>query len=192
MKKLFKVAAVAVLSLGFGVAAQAQSSNFNIAANASVVDQIEVARVADLSFGMVMQGLDKYVTYAGGVTGGGAANGPTPTAGVFNLFAGVGTNVTLAFTTPTNLTGPEGASMAIDFDKNLAGETGVSNAAVGAASDTATPFKVATGITLDDFDTNDIDGRNGLKVFIGGVVRPASNQASGNYTGVITLTATYN
>lgn len=195
MKNLVKIAAVAVLSLGFGVAAQAQSDDQRIVASANVVDQIEVARVSDLTFGMVMQGLPKHIGYQGNILGGGAtsqgADGLTP--GVFNVFATAGTNLTLSFEADANLTGPVGSSpMPIVFNKDH--ENGdVFSAAYGADSGIgATPFNVGTPKSITNVPVGLIGTRNGFKVFVGGTVQPAVDQTSGSYTGNITLTATYN
>ncbi|MBS4073148.1 MAG: hypothetical protein KGZ90_17595 [Algoriphagus sp.] len=197
MKNLFKVVAVAVLSLGFGVAAQAQTDDAKIVASANVVDQIEVARVSDLTFGMVMQGLPKHIGYQGNILGGGASSAGAAdlTPGVFNVFATAGTNLTLTFTTPTGgvLDGPNGAKLQIVFNKDHE-DKDVFSAAYGIDSgENATEFLVGTPTAVTNIPANDlVGGRNGIKVFIGGTVKPTSNQASGAYTGDITLEATYN
>ena len=70
MKNLVKIAAVVVLSLGFGVAAQAQSDrtgsgNASIEASAEVLGNVEVIAGLPLVFGQVMPGFNKFVSLEG-------------------------------------------------------------------------------------------------------------------------------
>jgi hypothetical protein len=57
-----------------------------------------------------------------------------------------------------------------------------------------TPFTPATGTQVagGNFPANVINLKNAIYVYIGGTVTPGANQAIGNYTSNITLTATYN
>lgn len=192
MKNLFKVAAVVVLSLGFGLAANAQDRSAQISASAKVVDALSVTKDQDLNFGIVMQGVNKLVNSQGGVadTDAGTNNTTDVKVGKFLVNAGAGSSVTLSFVVPSNLTGPSGATMPIAFneDENGADATTV---AYGAESGNQTKLLVTEGNSILFPDTQ-IGGKTATYVWVGGVVKPSATQANGSYTGSVTLTASYN
>lgn len=193
MKKLFKVVAVAVLSLGFGIAANAQTTDNKIVASATVVDVLKVEAGDALSFGQVSRGIDKYVPMTGAAESGESSTSQSGVSnGYFRVFAGVGANVNLTFSALTVLKNGD-EELKIDFNKGLS-PTGVENTiAYGTtgASPTLVPMTFGSN-TIASFPENDINGSNGVLVYVGGTVRPSQTQVSGTYTGDIILTATYN
>ncbi len=193
MKKLFKVVSVAVLSLGFGVVANAQVRNANISAKATVVDQLEVKNLQDLDFGVVMQGANKMVDVAGAVTStDGASVSSTAKVGQFSILAGVGSSITIKVDVPSTLTGPQGSTpMPVVFNRNLADDADAITVGYGIASSSVLPLNVNANNPISMPDTK-IGEKTGTYVWIGGVVKPSATQANGAYSGTITLTASYN
>ncbi len=178
----------AALTFMFGISAgiMAQSTdNDNLTAKATVLQGINVTKVADLEFGWVSPGLAKTIDLVNTATGGQVGEG-TEATGVFTVSAAVGSNVQLQFTTlPTNLTY---LTNDLPIGTYTAGYALVNPYASG------TSFTPGTGIQVESgsFPTNDISGANAIYVFIGGTVTPGASQAAGDYTGTVTLTATYN
>jgi hypothetical protein len=195
MKNLFKVAVVAVLSLGFGVAANAQDRSAEIAASAKVVDALSVTPDQDLNFGIVMQGVKKMVSVSGGTSDldGGEDNTTGVTVGKFLVNAGAGSSVTLSFIVPSNLKNGT-IDLPILFNQGLDGQPAVT-VAYGATSGSVTGLSVSADNSITFPSTPIGEGtaaKNGTYVWIGGVVNPSGNQANGSYTGTVTLTASYN
>ena len=193
MKNLVKIAAVAVLSLGFGVAANAQTDNKKIVASATVVDVLKVEAGDPLSFGQVTKGVAKYVPMTGPAVSGESATSQVGVSnGYFRVFAGIGSNVNLTFTNLSQLTFG-GENLAIDFNKGLAADGEENTVAYGTTGATPTLFPMIFGSNnISSFPANDINGTNGVLVYVGATVRPTAAQVSGTYRGDIILTATYN
>ena len=195
MKNLLRVAAVVVLSLGFGIAAQAQNRSANISAGATVVDELAVTRDQDLNFGIVMQGVKKMVSVSGGTSDLDAGNDNTTNVkvGKFLVNAGAGSSITLSFTVPSNLTNG-GNNLPILFNQGLDGQPAVT-VAYGATSASVVGLSV-TGPNSITFPSTTIGqgdaAKNGTYVWVGGVVNPSGTQVNGAYTGTITLEASYN
>lgn len=193
MKNLVKIAAVAVLSLGFGVAAQAQTNGeASMTATASVLGNLEVTAPTELSFGQVMPGFDKYVPMTGGEATSnslGTVNQTGVESGLFKVFAAQGASIQLdlaitPFANGTNI-------LPIDFNKGLAEDGTETTLAWG--NDGISPVKMIIGENvISSFPSSLLDDKNGVNVYVGGTVRPAANQASGAYAATITLTASYN
>jgi len=193
MKNLVKIAAVAVLSLGFGVAAQAQKTDNKIVASATVVDVLKVEAGDPLSFGQVTRGVDKYVPMTGAAESNESATSQANVSnGYFRVFAGIGSNVNLTFSPLTQLSfGSE--KLNIDFNKGLSATGTTNTVAYGTTGANPTLVPMIFGSNnISSFPENDINGTNGVLVYVGATVRPAANQVSGTYTGDIVLTATYN
>lgn len=195
MKNLFKVVVVAVLSLGFGVAAQAQDRSATLAASAKVVDALSVTQDQDLNFGIVMQGINKLVNSAGGVADTdllGEDNDTDVEVGKFLVHAGAGSSVTLSFIVPSVLTNAaaNNATMPIAFNQDE-NEADFMTVAYGATSAAQTRLEVTGGNSIT-FPSTQINSKTGTYVWVGGVVKPSANQANGSYTGTVTLTAAYN
>lgn len=157
-------AALAAALLCLTAAGEAQAAG--IGATARVLRVITVTGARTLAFGNVLPGVARTVGVAAG------------TSGRFTLRGQNGANVNLSFTLPSSLTSgantlPIGAWTGFVNRVNNTGGTG--SAFTPSAAATAAAFSPS--------------GR--LFVFIGGTVTPVANQAAGNYTGTITLTAAY-
>jgi hypothetical protein len=195
MKNFAKILFASVLSLGFGVAAQAQTGdNAVIAASATVLGNLEVEAGLPLAFGQVMPGFDKYVALRGNtVTSSsvGTVNATGVTSGFFKVFAAQGAGVLLGLTYVALNNGSE--DLELDFNEGLA--VGVDVTTVGWGTETIVPTKMLMDATtaISSFPASIIDtDKNGVFVYVGGTVRPTGTQSSGDYTGSITLTAAYN
>ena len=193
MKKLFKVVAVAVLSLGFGVAAQAQTTDNRIQASATVVDAIRVDVGSALSFGQVTRGVDKYVPMTGPAVSGASATSQSGVLnGFFEVYAGSGSNVNLTFS-PLSQLMKGSVPLAIDFNKGLSPTGTINTVAWGTVGENSVLTPMVFGSNnISNFPAHLIDGTNGVYVYVGGTVRPTADQESGVYTADIILTATYN
>ncbi len=196
MKNLVKIAAVAVLSLGFGVAANAQTGEgkATIGASATVLGNIEVVKGDDLGFGQVMPGLDKHVPMIGGNedavnAGTGNVNLVGVSSGFFKVFAAEGSSVVLDLAFSGLAFG--GVPLALDFNEGLTDGSDVTTLAYGTET-LATKRMIIGDNPIPSFPASPLDEKNGVYVYVGGTVRPEANQAPGNYTGTLTLTATYN
>ena len=139
MKKITKIFFAGLLSVGFGVAAQAQNTSESITVGATVVDELKITPGDNLQFGMVTQGIKKRVmpnddvVLSNSQTAG--AGGLTPTSGKFVVNAQAGSNVTLEFTAiPTALNGPSSATMPIKFNTDFDGTTELVTVGYGAST----------------------------------------------------------
>nr|MBI1229443.1 hypothetical protein [Cytophagales bacterium] len=197
MKKTIKILTAAILAVSFGSLVHAQSAT--ISANATVVSEIAVARVADLNFGTLVTGQIKTIFYDGSVfVSTGSALG-SANRGEFTVAAAAGSDVRLSFNLPTNLAGPGASTLPIDFaweDVSPFGSVTSNNVlVVGQEGDQTQIFNPPLGpISVYDssFPTFEaIAGTNSVRVFIGAQV-DATGVSAGSYTGTITLSATYN
>lgn len=180
------VALTIVLGFAFNSFAQ-QSANDNILGKADVVAAVTVDGAQDLQFGNVTPGNTKTISTTGSVAAG-TAGGTTETQGKYNITKGANSQVTLAFTLPTNLTDGGSNNLAINFNDYNSTKCGL---ITGSGSDV--PFTPATGITTANAGaTAWVFGESAFTVNLGGTVVPTVGQAAGAYTGTITLTATYN
>jgi hypothetical protein len=164
-----------------------QSANASITGLANVAAQVTVAGTGNLQFGNVTPGNTKTISAAGVVVAG-TIGGTTEVEGKFLVTKGANTQVTLAFTLPTDLiSGSDNLPINFaDFGANKLGNL------TDAGSNTA-PFTPATGITTANTgSTVWAFGATNIDVHIGGTVVPTAAQPSGAYSGNITLTATYN
>jgi len=164
MRTTTRVSAVvaALLTLG-ALPAKAQSANINAVAN--VFQAITVTGAQTLDFGNVFPGVNKTILATAG------------TAGRFDLAGQISAPVQVAFALPTNLT--SGAN-----NLAIATWTGCTSPTTSSAGCTAfTPSGTAT--------TTAFSGAGALSVFVGATVSPTPTQASGAYTGIVTLTANY-
>ncbi len=184
--------------MGFAFSAMGQTANDGITASATVVDAISVADAQNLNFGQVSVNVNKSVDIDGIATSTATATSVDDvTVGRFKVFAGAGSNVELQFTTlPATLAGPSSATMPIVYtlDHASASKNFAAYGLAENASGTPTRFDPNSSVNVGSgtFPTNIVDTKNGIYVYIGGTVQPASDQVTGSYTGIITLTATYN
>lgn len=191
--KQMKIFAALVLMMGFGISAMAQQTdNDQIAAKAEVVAQVNVTKVTDLQFGMVTPGVNKSISVTGTVLQGTA--GTSTFAGVeqeghFTVTKGANTYVTLQLTLPSTLSDGTN-SLAINYNDVTATKLGLLQ--IGGLQDFAFTPVTATDIELNAGTHSAYFGATSFDVFLGGTVEPASGQVAGDYTGTITLTATYN
>lgn len=186
-KSAIQILIALTIVLGFAINSFAQqSANANITGKADVVAAVTVTGAQDLQFGNVTPGNTKTISTTGTVAAG-TIGGTTETQGKYDITKGANSQVTLAFTLPSNLT--SGANnLAINFND-------YSSTQCGRISGTGTDvmFTPATGITTANSGTTAwVFAANAFTVNLGGTVVPTNNQASGAYTGTITLTATYN
>jgi len=185
MRKMMKILVMLSLAMFFAMGAMAQNDNANTTGKALIVQGIDVVWAADLNFGWVSPGLNKTVALDGTVTGSNVGK-ISETTGLFHVMAAAGSDVQLQFTTlPGNLV-YSGNDLTITY---VAGWDTADDYSSGTDFTTAaTSTQVASGT----FPTNTIGTTNGIYVFIGGTVAPTGTQVAGEYTGTITLTATYN
>jgi len=129
--------------------------------------QLLATGIRNLSFGLVIPGVMTTV----------APSDPVR-SGQYEIQAALGTRLRLDFTLPTQLTGPSGASMPLNFQNNdaLLIETGP-----GAVSQNQNPKSMKPYTMLYG---------NRLLLFLGGSVTPAANQATGAYANTVSLTVT--
>jgi hypothetical protein len=191
MRNLVKFTFVFAFLAVIGFSANAQTDNSTISVGASVFDQISVAGFQDLAIGQVMRNTVKQVDIDETITGDSPSTSGVA-VGKFKVFAGAGADVSLDFTSISTLS--DGTNtLAIDFNDgtNDLVAWGLGENATGAA----VRFS-SYGITKvggnDCFPTNTIDAKNGIYVYVGAKVTASDTQASGNYSGTVTLTATYN
>jgi hypothetical protein len=202
MKNLVKIAAVAVLSLGFGVAAQAQGTpgNASIQASAEVISNVEVIGGLPLVFGQVMPGFNKFISLEGTAAdlSAGTVNSTGVSQGSFYVSAAPGSSVILDFDLPVELA--DGAKkMEIVFNQGLEEATNTIAWVTGTTL-TAIPNNQIDGHLIPSFPQGEVNvgtdanpnNKNAITVFVGGMVKPTSTQASGSYVGTISLTAAYN
>jgi uncharacterized protein DUF4402 len=156
---------VAALAAIFGVGSLAAQNNASATVSATVQQPITVTKNSDLSFGNVFPGVDKSIA----VTAGGAAK--------FTIAGQATTPVNLTFTIPATI-----ASSGNNL--TLASWTGhYATTDVTSGGTTFTPSASATSATLS--------GSGALYVYVGATAQPSSTQASGSYSGSMTMTVVY-
>jgi hypothetical protein len=185
MKKTVKILAAAILAVGFGSLANAQSAS--ISANATVISEIAVTTLANLNFGTVVVGQTKSIDGYGNID---VSTGPIlgPAGfGMFRIVALKGSNVGLTFVLPTNLNTTGGASLPITFGEGAAGKSGM----IELKPFEQTEFDPSIPYQINGFLNGGDPAYDYVQVFIGGKV-DATVATAGTYTGTITLNATYN
>ena len=164
MKTSIKSLLTAVLLLLTGTALHAQDSgSADINASANVLDAISVNGVAPLTFGDVARNSISSIEAS-----------DTENRGQFTI-SGSDRTVLLTFALPENLT--DGTN---DLPISFSDTDAIWNN--GGPDTSFDPNEPNTEATIADGDVD---------VFIGGSVDVDENQAAGNYTGTITLTAEY-
>ena len=129
--------------------------------------QLLATGIRNLAFGAVIPGVTSTV----------APSDPVR-SGQYEIQAPLGTRLRLDFTLPTQLTGPSGATMPINFQNNdaLLIETGPGAVSQNQNPKSMKPYTMTYG--------------NRLLLFLGGAVTPAANQATGSYANTVSLTVT--
>jgi len=196
MKKSVKILMVVVFAFGTTFLAQAQDRSVTMSATAKVVDVLDVQKEQDLDFGIVMQGVNKMISVTAGVSDNdaGADNVTGIKGGVFQVFAGAGSSVSLTVTVPSVLGGANSTTLPIVFNRDLDDAADETTIGYGISSGSVTKLLTnqANSITFPSGVTDVIGTKSATRVFIGGVVKPSATQANGTYTGTITLAAIYN
>lgn len=193
MKTTIKTFIAAIITIGFGSFANAQSAS--ISANATVISEISVANVANLNFGTLVAGQIKTIDLFGNVSVSTGSTLGTTRQGEFTVAASAGSDVRLSFSLPTNLNGSGAAVLPISFAWE--DEYGFPELSVRIITDGQGGADYVNPTSSISFPGNSfptveaIPGTNSVRVFIGGQV-DATNATAGTYTGTITLNATYN
>jgi len=133
----------------------------------SVEAQATVSPIRNLTFGPVIQGIPKHIL----------PNDATR-SGEFQFIATLNDNIRIAFTLPTRLNGPTGATMPIAFSTTdgIAQGTGPTSVPVTFNPNVSNQFQLVSS--------------NRILVYVGGTVSPAANQRVGSYTATVTMTIT--
>ena len=196
LRGLFAASLLLVSSSAF--AQDGSTSNASISANAKVLQPVIVTAVQSLEFGNVTPNNVKAISVTGDVVVGIAgADNEAERQGIFNITKGTGSEVLLSFALPSVLNGDEagntGETLAISFATDEDGiyaklATNLAGDASALAWDPTATILLANGgqSTQPYFVTNE------FWVNLGGKITPAAAQVQGNYTGTVTLTATYN
>jgi hypothetical protein len=154
---------LAVLALTLVGASAAQAQSANISATATVLTPLTLTGTANLVFGTVFPGIAKTVPAADAASG------------RFTILGNPGSEVSMTFGLPANLTGP--GSLAIG---TWTGEQNTTNVTGGPT------FIPSAGATLST-----LSGAGNTFLFIGATVTPSVAQAAGAYTGTVTLNVVY-
>ena len=166
MRHVSKSLLVVAALLLFGTVAQAQSNNASITATASVQTPINVLGAQALDFQNVFPGVNKTVPAT-----------DLSRAGRFDVSGQASTPVTISFSLPATL--------------SSAGNTMPIASFTGIHAQVATQVG-GTGFTPSSGATTSLSAGGGLLfVWVGAQVQPATNQASGTYTGSIIMTVVY-
>ena len=185
--KLFAASAI-IFCFTANVEAQNQTANANLTASANVAAAVTVAKTTDLAFGNVTPNNVKTINTEGTVVSPGITTGGE-VVGKFALTKSASTQVTLAFSLPTNLVDASAHNLAISFADYSSSKL----AKITDGTHTDIPFTPASGITTANADaTAWAFAATGFNVNIGGTVSPTAGQIAGVYTNTVTLTATYN
>ena len=128
--------------------------------------QLTVQGVRDLDFRVVIQGVATTVP----------PTDPIRSGQFYFRTPAIGTRVRISFTLPTQLNGPAGATMPINFANNggMARETAPTSVPVFFNPNSSVVFRLTTSP-----DAN---------VWLGGRVTPALNQQAGTYTNTVVMT----
>jgi spore coat protein U-like protein len=191
MKTTIKTFVAAILGLGFGSFANAQSAS--ISANATVISEIEVENVNNLNFGTLVAGQIKSVLLGGVEVSTGPLLG-TANRGEFIVAAQAGSDVRLSFNLPDNLNGPSGALLPISFFWINEFDVPQLTVRIFFSNGAFITVNPNNPISFPDnsFPTSEVTaGKNSVRLTIGGKV-DATSATAGSYTGTITLNATYN
>lgn len=170
MTRLMKASILTAALLGAGVStATAQTAQGNIQALAQVLTALQVAADEDLDFGLVVQGIAKTVDPSAPASG--------TTSGQFTITGQPSQAVSVTFTLlPATLTSGVN-TLPITY-------TGVHHTSSTPGGGTA--FTPSTGV-----NSTPLSGTGNLYIFLGGTVTPGGGQASGSYSGTVTMEVAY-
>jgi len=166
MKRLLQLTLALLITAGMTTIANAQ-----IDATATVESNVSITEGSNLDFGTLAAGANSTVAVG------------DATAGTFQVTGNGGQlDLSFSFANGGNLTNPDGADIAINFDNSSAAWDNESTSQ-------SNTFNPTTGTTTTALSA---DSDNTIHVFIGGSIDAAANQTAGNYSEEITLTASYN
>jgi len=188
--KIGFISIVTIISLNSVSFAQ-QSDNATASASADVLTAVDVNKNTDLVFGNVSPGNTKTISVGSSVING-IAGGDTETAAQFTVSKGSNSEVILSFDLPSNLTSGSN-NLSIDFNDDS--DTKLSRLTTTEGSDGENQEDFSPGsdfVTLTSADYMSYFSAAKFYVWLGGTVNPSNDQPQGEYTGEITLTATYN
>lgn len=170
MSRLMKASVLTAVLFGAGAStASAQTAQGQIQALAQVLTALSVTSGDNLNFGLVVQGLSKSVDASAPAAG--------TTSGKFSILGQATQNVSITFTTlPANLT-----SGTNNLPITYTGIRNTDNTPTGGAA-----FTPSTGVA-----STPLSGTGNLYVFLGGTVTPSGTQASGSYSGTVTMQVAY-
>lgn len=190
MKKNYFLALILMTGFASSAIAQtAQSDDGVISGKAQVVAAVTVTGVNALQFGMVTKGVAKTISTTGTVLQGNTGTSVTMGSeqnGTFTITKGVNTLVTLQLTSLGYLLNGT-TQLPINF-----ADYGLNKMALltGATNVAFTPTSPLVIQSTGDYANYYAAGSFGVS--LGGTVVPILTQEEGDYTGNITLTATYN
>ena len=184
MKKTVKILIATVFAVGFVSLANAQSAS--ISANATVISELKVSNLSNLNFGTIVVGQTKTILADNTVEVSSGSKIGTTNRGRFSLEAQVGSNVTLTFVLPENLTTTEGALLPIEFDW-----AGASEGPIAYEDGDGALYKIIPGTSYQILGFNSGSEMPTSNVLVGGRVN-ATGVTPGTYSGTITLSAIYN
>lgn len=188
--KIGFISLITIIALN-GVSYAQQSDNASASATADVLTAVDVNKNTDLVFGNVTPGNTKTISVGSSVISG-IAGGTTESAAQFTVSKGANSEVILSFDLPTNLTS---GSNNLEIEFADASDTKLSRLTTSEASDGENPEDFTPGsdfVTLTSADYSSYFSATEFYVWLGGTVKPTNDQAQGEYSGQITLTATYN
>ena len=139
-----------------------------------------------LNFGTIVVGQTKTILADNTVEVSSGSKIGTTNRGRFSLEAQVGSNVTLTFVLPENLTTTEGALLPIEFDW-----AGASEGPIAYEDGDGALYKIIPGTSYQILGFNSGSEMPTSNVLVGGRVN-ATGVTPGTYSGTITLSAIYN
>ena len=133
---------------------------------APLAAQVQVNGIDNVRFGNLLGGIPKTVLRTN-----------ASAAGKYNIITPGNRFILIAFTLPTVMAGPGGATMPISFAGTTAGYSDAQaiGSQIGFSPSTGTLRRSTDGLA---------------SVFLGGTVTPAAAQAAGSYTATVTLNLT--
>jgi len=198
MKKI--LFAAAILTAGFITSVSAagpQSDQKTISGKAQVIKALVITPGDDLQFGLVTQQVSKTISNTGTVLQGTLGTSTTmgsEKVGWFGIEKGINTIVTLNLGLPTYLAfGDE--HLAINYTDYGGTPTKLGRLYIGGTTPVNKEFTPVNGTNMTLSAGNgytEFFQSGALAVYVGGTVVPTLGQVEGDYTGTITLTATYN
>jgi len=177
MKKLLGITLTTLLVL-FASQAFGQTVDDEISASANIISEVTVNGDEDLEFGDVIAGTNGVIEIDEGDRSILSSNTSTPQLGQFTLTGSDGEAYSLSVLFPSELS--DGTN-SLPFTMN-----GNDFGNIDGSADNAGESENGNFNPNDGTDVEFANGNN-ITVLLGGQVEPTSGQASGNYTGSVTL-----